>query len=150
MINRDPKCVYVADSPAVAEVVVGWLAGQNIPAQTMDGATLGGFDGLTWLSNTAVSARGIEVWVLDPNQADAARQLLEQHAEELAVRDAALANSSASVEAACEECGEVNVFPGSDRGKVQTCRHCGEYLDVPGPDDDLAGAEGEEGAEGRE
>ncbi len=114
----------------------------------MDGATLGGFDGLTLWAPTAVGARGIEVWVLDPNQADAARQLLEQHAEELAARDAARADSSASVEVACEECGEVNVFPGSDSGKVQTCRNCGEYLDVPGPDGDWA--EAEEGAEDRD
>ncbi|NLS93840.1 MAG: hypothetical protein GXX96_16890 [Planctomycetaceae bacterium] len=31
----------------------------------------------------------------------------------------------------CEECGEMLSFPGYRRGKVEVCRHCGEYVDVP-------------------
>ncbi len=59
MINRDPKCVFVAANAAEAAVVANWLEHQGVPAQVMDTMTL---DGLTaW---AGVSARGIEVWAL--------------------------------------------------------------------------------------
>ena len=63
MIYRDPKCVFVADSLGLAEVVATWLRGQEIPAEVMNPSTLGGLLGLTPYSLTAVSATGIEVWV---------------------------------------------------------------------------------------
>ena len=31
----------------------------------------------------------------------------------------------------CEECGAMLQFPSDRRGKVDVCRHCGEYVDVP-------------------
>src|SRR4051794_14567613 len=98
MINRDPRCVFVADSLGLAEVVALWLCDQDVPAEVMDAATLGGFDGLTWLSRTAVSARGMEVWVTDPNQIPQAQVLLAEHGAALAARVAERAHSSAAVE----------------------------------------------------
>jgi hypothetical protein len=77
MISRDPKCVFVASDAAQAAVVANWLEHQSIPARVMDTMTLGGLDGLTaW---TGVSARGIEVWVLRPDDAERARALVEEH-----------------------------------------------------------------------
>ncbi len=31
----------------------------------------------------------------------------------------------------CEECGREVTFPAARRGSVETCPHCGEYIDVP-------------------
>ncbi|MBN2022025.1 MAG: hypothetical protein JW809_04465 [Pirellulales bacterium] len=31
----------------------------------------------------------------------------------------------------CEECGKPLSFPAERRGKVEICRHCGQYVDVP-------------------
>ena len=31
----------------------------------------------------------------------------------------------------CEECGAMLQFPSNRRGKVDVCRHCGDYVDVP-------------------
>ncbi len=31
----------------------------------------------------------------------------------------------------CEECGAMLQFPADRRGKVDVCRHCGDYVDVP-------------------
>jgi predicted RNA-binding Zn-ribbon protein involved in translation (DUF1610 family) len=31
----------------------------------------------------------------------------------------------------CDECGKSVTFPGRSRGRVETCPHCGSYLDVP-------------------
>jgi hypothetical protein len=53
-----PRCVFVADSLGLAEIIAGGLSDQGIAAEAMDTATLGGFDGLTWLSSTGISARG--------------------------------------------------------------------------------------------
>jgi hypothetical protein len=132
MINRDPKCVFVADSPGLAGVIALWLSDHGIAAEVMNPATLGGLDGLTWLSRTGVSASGIEVWVLDPALAGQARELVAQHSERLAAQ-AAERGAGADIEAVCEACGKPSVFPGSEAGKVIECRHCGEYLDVPDP-----------------
>ena len=35
------------------------------------------------------------------------------------------------VHANCEDCGKPTTFPASKQGSVQTCPHCGAYLDVP-------------------
>ncbi len=142
MIYRDPRCVHVADSPAVAELVASWLQGQGIEARVMDQSTLGGLEGLTIWSSTGVSARGIEVWVLDPEQAPRALELLaEREAERVARRESADVGPVAAV---CEECGLTTTFPGAQRGTTQQCPHCAAYLDVPGGEEEWeADQEGE-------
>jgi hypothetical protein len=135
MIYRDPKCVFVADTVGVGEIIVVWLANHGIEAQVMNPATLGGLDGLTWASRTGVAAGGIEVWVNDASQAAQARELLEQHATELTAKTAAR-NAGGDITVTCEECGKENVVPGSETGKVVNCKHCEAYMDVPDPSED--------------
>jgi nitrogen regulatory protein PII-like uncharacterized protein len=130
MIYRDPKCVYVADSVGLAEVVVLFLGERNVAARTMNLATLGGFVGLTWLSKRGVSASGIEVWVQDIADADKARRLLADYDARLTAK-VSRRQSSGPIEATCEACGEKNICPGSEAGKVINCSHCNEYIDVP-------------------
>jgi hypothetical protein len=134
-MHRDPRCVYIADSPTLAEIVVGWLDDQNIPAQVMNPATLGGLLGLTPWSPTGVSSTGIEVWVDDPAQAPLALQRLAEH-EQFRTEKTAPADSDAKVEAVCEECGQENTFPAQQRGTTQECSHCGGYIDVPGEEEE--------------
>lgn len=136
MIHRDPRCVFVADSPVLAEVVALWLVDQGVPARVMNPATLGGLVGLTPWSLTGVSSSGIEVWVDDAARAPQALQLLAEHEQFRAEKSAAPAADAAPVEAVCEECGQVSPFPASQRGTLQECPHCGGYLDVPGGDAD--------------
>jgi hypothetical protein len=127
MISRDPKCVFVASDAAQAAVVANWLEHQSIPARVMDTMTLGGLDGLTaW---TGVSARGIEVWVLRPDDAERARALVEEHnalQSDLEAQDPA----SRPVLAFCEECGNTTEFPGQQRDTIQPCPQCGADIDV--------------------
>lgn len=136
MIYRDPKCVFVGDKMGLAEVVATWLREHDIPAQVMNPRTLGGLQGLTPWSSTGVSAAGIEVWVLDPADAERARQLVAEH-EQARAAQAELAASSGPAEAVCEECGKTSTHPAAQRGTVQECPHCGEYLDVPDADSAL-------------
>jgi hypothetical protein len=125
--------VFVAGSLGLAELVATWLKAQGVEARVMDALTLGGVDGLTPWSSHAVSARGIEVWVADPDQAPRAQQLIAEH-EEARAQQAAAAEGE-EVEAVCEECGETSVFPGRESGTTQNCPSCGAYLDVPGEDE---------------
>lgn len=109
----------------------------------MDVNTLGGLDGLTWLSSTAVAARGIEVWALDPDQVGRAILLLEEHKAEVAGRAAQPATADAPIRVTCEDCSGVSTFPHRERGTVQNCNHCGAYVDVPGDEEDIPPEHGE-------
>jgi hypothetical protein len=52
---------------------------------------------------------------------------------------------AAPIEAACEECGRRSLFERAQRSTVQSCPHCGAYIDVDDPGErdssrsDLAG-----------
>jgi hypothetical protein len=129
VIPRDPKCVFVASSLGLAEVVVVWLGEQGVAAQVMNPLTLGGLDGLTPWSPSGVAAAGIEVWVNDPADAPRAAQLLAEQAAAQAAK-APDAQEAGELEVTCEECSRVTAFPASRRGKVENCPECGAYLDV--------------------
>src|SRR5206468_3082965 len=89
-----------------------------------------------------LSLRGLEVWVANPDDADRARQLIAENAEEL---QAKRGDRTGDVEARCEECETATIFPAADAGTVQKCPNCGAYLDVPGADEewDVGEPEGE-------
>jgi len=135
LINRDPRCIYVANSVGDADIVANWLTENGVAAEVMDRSTLGGLDGLTPWSPLGVGARGTEVWVLDAANAPRALQLLEQHKAERAAQLEANRDSG-PVSAECEDCGKVSVFPANQRGTVQNCPFCGSHIDVgdDGPD----------------
>ncbi len=121
MISRDPKCVFVANDASQAMVVANSLEHQGIPAKVMDTMTLGGLDGLTaW---TGVSARGIEVWVLQPSDAERARALLEEQKETKNL-------ASQPILAYCDQCGNATEFPREQRDTFQECPHCGTSISV--------------------
>jgi hypothetical protein len=134
-MHRDPKCIYVANSPGEADVVAVWLEEQGFPSRVMNMSTLGGLPGLTPFSPLAIGAGGIEVWVLDEVRAPQAKQLLDEHSETLAKHTAALQHG-APIQVNCEECGQSSEFPAKERGSVQECPHCGAYLDVGDPGQD--------------
>ena len=136
MVYRDPKCVYVTDSPGNADVVANLLEHEGILAKVMDRSSLGGLLGLTIWSTSGVSSRGLEVWVVDESHVADARNLLAKFEAETE-RNKQRTDTSAPIDAQCEDCGETTTFTGNLRGSVQDCPHCGEYMDVPGGDDDF-------------
>ena len=124
-MSRDMICVYHAADVEQAEVLVTWFAERGIAALVKDNYAA------TMLPTPLIVApQGIEVCVMDSEQAERARALLrEQFAATDAQHNAAPANET--TEATCEECGKSARFPASQRGTVQTCPHCGRYVDVP-------------------
>jgi hypothetical protein len=130
MTYRDPKCVHVDHNLARARLIAGWLGGHGIPADVMDEMTLGGFEGLVSILPAKLSFRGVEVWVIDPADADRARQLLADKAAEIQAKK----SRTGTVEARCEDCGRSSTFPAAQQGSIQNCPHCGAMVDVPDPD----------------
>lgn len=153
-MHRDAKCVYVANSPGEADVVAVWLEEQGFPTRVMNMSTLGGIAGLTPYSPLGISPGGIEVWVLDEPRAPLAKQMLEEHSQSLARHATAAAEQSGPIEVRCEDCGRTTEFPAQQRGSVQECPHCGEYLDVgdlgdrDSSDDETPGARSVDSDEG--
>jgi hypothetical protein len=119
MLFRDPKCVFVAENFAQANVVAGWLQGQGIDADVMNRETFGGF-----------VPSGVEVWVSDPAQARCAIRLLGEHT----VEQVTTKQTGSALEVLCDECGQTSIFPAEQRGSVQNCPHCSAYVDVEPPD----------------
>jgi|SRR5579863_2336189 len=146
-MHRDAKCVYVANSPGEADVVAVWLEEQGFATRVMNMSTLGGIAGLTPYSPLGISPGGIEVWVLDEPKAPLAKQMLDEHSQSLVRQAAAAAEQNGPIEVCCEECGRTAEFPAQQRGSVQECPHCGEYLDIGDPGhgaDEVSGAASED------
>jgi hypothetical protein len=118
-------CVYRTVSVEEADIIVAWLAEEKVNSCVKNRHAIG-----TGYLAMAAAPRGVEVCVFDPDQAERAKELLRKHAGESAVKklhDAA----GPDIEAKCEECGKASRFPFAQRGSVQTCPHCKQYLDVP-------------------
>jgi hypothetical protein len=83
---------------------------------------------------TGTSNRGIEVWVVNPEDAAKARDLIAENEE--IVSASAPPDDETTILAFCEECGRSSEFPGNCRGTIQDCPHCGRYMDVEEDDTD--------------
>ncbi len=149
MIYRDPKCVFVGKDGATANLIAGILIGAGFPAEVMNEATLGGFEGITGLV-PGFSHKGVEVWVVDPAHIEPAKQLLDEELKAVEAEKQRRANRTGTVTVACEECSKSSDWPSSEMGTTVTCPHCGAYMDIPDPDDqwsDVDFGEAEEAAE---
>lgn len=116
------NCVYRASSLEQADIIAAWLDEQGISAFVKNRNMAGTYVAL------AVAPKGVEVCVLDDNQADQARELLKHHERSLKSRKAATQEKVIPV--FCTECGRRVEFPGELYGTVQTCPSCGRNIDV--------------------
>lgn len=119
-MSQDLICVHRARDIGEADIIVAWLEERGIAAMVKDRYAAG-----TLQVPQVVAPRGIEVCVLDAQQAEPAHALLAEHAAEHAVP------KGAPVNATCEECGATTQFAAAQSGSVQSCPHCRAYLDVP-------------------
>jgi hypothetical protein len=147
MYYRDPKCVCVSDSIALANTVVAWLGGNGIEAEVMNELTMGGFEGLTAFLPGKLSLRGVEVWVRKWADAESARTLADEHVAKLAAERSERENRQGNIEVVCEDCHKTSIFPASLQGTIQDCSHCRATLDVPDANDDWDVGEPEDSGE---
>jgi hypothetical protein len=137
MSARDPKCVFVADNDALADAVVKLLASAGIASEAVAPPPQTESQPITGVTDM-VTPDEIEIRVMEASQVDAAKELLTSAANAAAIRSVRdkRANRTGTVTATCEECGKSSEWPASAMGTTEVCPHCGEYMDIPDPDDD--------------
>ncbi|MDO8630875.1 MAG: DUF2007 domain-containing protein [Phycisphaerales bacterium] len=126
-MHHDPSCVYRAASVEQADIIVAWLAERGVNAFVKDRHVIG-----TVYVPFATAPKGVEVCVLDGEQAKRATELLSEHADELSHRPQPIPPGKV-FRAVCEECGRPTDFPSELFGSVQTCPHCRANMDVNEP-----------------
>jgi len=120
-MSKHPVCVRRAATPEEAAIIATWLADQGIEATVVDPDNPG------VMAFGVTDPEGIAICVADDATAERATKCLEAHDRRRA--DRAVADEV--VEVRCSKCGATNRFSGSQRGTVQSCAECSEYLDVP-------------------
>lgn len=121
----DMICVYRAADLGEADIVAAWLDDQGITVYVKNRHAVG-----TMQTPLIVAPKGIEVCVIDPAQVDRAEALVREHLEQRKQKTDEPAMGR-TIEAVCEECGKSARFPFEQRGSVQNCPHCRQFLDVP-------------------
>ncbi len=123
-MSRDWPVIYRAFDIAEADIVVNWLSDRGIDAAVKDRFAAGTFE-----VPQIVAPYGIEVCTMNPSQTDDAKNAL---AEFLKNREMQVnARSAEPIVAECEECGKSSTYLGNVRGRVENCKHCDAYIDVP-------------------
>jgi predicted RNA-binding Zn-ribbon protein involved in translation (DUF1610 family) len=81
----------------------------------------------TWGLTNAIGGVKLQVPI---SQSKLAQELVEEHREN--VRQRRLSKDDEDdIVFPCEECGMTISFPARRAGGVETCPHCGKYVDVP-------------------
>ncbi len=81
---------------------------------------------MDWLLSAAVG--GVKLQVARPDAAEAERIVNEFQSKQ---RNRAGSGDGANLVFDCENCGRSIEFPPARAGGVETCKHCGKYVDVP-------------------
>ena len=116
-------CVYHARDFGEADIVAAWLEEQGLAVHVKDRLSAGIFGPLV------VAPRGVQVCVNDETTADRAKQLLAERKDQF-LDEGEHPLEGGDIEVVCGECGEPSHFPLDDQGSVQSCPHCGGFVDV--------------------
>lgn len=138
----NPNTVFVADDSKLADAVIQLLAGKGIGAEAVSAPGHAETDPLTG-ATSGVTPEEFEIRVTDPNQAAAAKELLDEAVAaslRKAIRDKR-AERTGTVSATCEDCGKSSEWPATAMGTTEVCPHCAGYMDIPDPDEDWSGVD---------
>jgi hypothetical protein len=121
---RDPVAVYDAANNLEAALVCQILTSSGIAAYAVEDASVVG----QWAFGLLPQIHKPQVWI---ERADLARAkpILESY-ERGRAEKADAAHDDAPIQVSCEECQGQLEFPASQRGSIETCIHCGAYVDV--------------------
>lgn len=121
---RDPVSAYNAASNLEAHLVCGMLQDAGIEANVIEDNSLAG----GWMGGMSPEIHKPQVWI-ERADIERAGPVLAAY-EQKTIDSVNPAADVGTIDADCDECGETTTFPATDKGSVQSCRHCGEYLDV--------------------
>ena len=140
---QNPIPIYTAPNNAEAQLVRVLLEEEGIEAKAVDDLALVGL----WVMGTIPGDHQPMVFV-DRSQAEAAAAVIRQYEERLKQErggSPAPGNDALDIEVACEKCGKKSLFKAGQRGTIQSCPHCGAYLDVGAPPPDFNTEDSEAG-----
>jgi len=139
---KHPQCVWVAPEIGVARAFAEWLTDKGFPAEAVPPAAVANVGDSLGMSGE--SFPGVEVRVVKPEHAEPARQAFSEHKaaiEAIRARHQARAARTGTTTAVCEECGKSSEWPAAEMGTTQDCPHCGQYMDIPDPDENWEGVD---------
>jgi len=117
--------VFYASSVSEADVMAAWLEEQDVRTFVKDRHAAAMLQ-----TPLMIAPKGIAVCVGNEADAQRARQLLDHHFEMIRRRNHPAENSR-QIATFCESCGTTSMLPFDQRGSVQNCPKCHEYVDVP-------------------
>jgi hypothetical protein len=121
-----PVVAYKADTNIDAQMAERFLVANGVPAYAVEDHSLAGY----WLGGTIPHIHKPQVWVDKPDLPRAV-ELIEEFKQLNAAKNAERKrNEPQTLEATCEDCEKTSHFAGSLNGTVQTCPHCGSFIDV--------------------
>jgi hypothetical protein len=128
MALNNPVAISISRSNLEAQLVCHMLNKSGIEAHVMEDLSLAGL----WIGGTMPGVHKPKVYVDRSNaqQAEALIREFEEAQNEQRDPAADVDLTKTTINEVCEECGRVNAFPGNVSGTVQTCLHCGQYMDV--------------------
>ena len=129
------RCVWVADSQAMASVMAHWLDQEGVRTKVLDKTNLGISYGINF-SKSDPHDHGWQVWVVDSEDLSKAKKMVSRRTNDILDRKLRMAMLG-PVDGRCESCGQESSFEGAQRGSVQKCPRCGAYLDVAGGEDEF-------------
>jgi hypothetical protein len=142
MALENPIAIFTAASNVRAHAICHLLNQSGVEAYVTEDLSLVGL----WMGGTLPGVHTPKVWVDQANAERAAAILQEHEQREEQLRDLDPGDPSNRISVTCDECGEVTEFPAAQRGSVQECPHCREYLDVDSEAERDDGAEDDESA----
>ncbi|MEX2170547.1 MAG: DUF2007 domain-containing protein [Pirellulales bacterium] len=124
MAIRDPVAVYNAANNLEATLLCEMLQAGGIEAHAVEDVSQVG----AWMFGLLPEIHKPQVWI-ERADIERAEQLLEEFERQKTEKLDADGDRS-PVEVVCEECKKASTFPASRLGTVETCPHCGAFVDV--------------------
>ncbi|MFO0792003.1 MAG: DUF2007 domain-containing protein [Pirellulales bacterium] len=127
MALRDPIAAYNAANNLEASIASEMLNAAGVEAHAVEDGSLVGY----WAFGVLPEIHKPQVWI-ERADADKAKPLLEKFERDRAANKNA-AETGEPISVVCEDCGKQAEFPASRLGAIETCPHCGAYVDVGDP-----------------
>jgi hypothetical protein len=124
MALRNPIAVYNASSNFQVHVICEMLLNAGIDAAVVEDVSMVG----AWMFGLLPEIHKPQVWT-EKSDVDRAKPLLEEFERREGERRLGV-DIGPFINVTCEECRRSSLFPSSRRGSVETCSHCGAYVDV--------------------
>ncbi len=124
MALRDPFAAYNAGDNIEAHLVCTMLNDAGIAAVVIEDISQAG----GWLGGWIAEIHKPQVWI-ERADIERVKPLLDEYEHRAAERRKTESDGE-PIEVTCEECGETSEFPATQKGSVQSCPHCGAYVDV--------------------